>query len=360
MTLIMQLEFDLDSYDFYLPESQIAQKPAPRREFSRLLQVDCPSGVITDGGFCDLPRLLRPDDVIILNDTRVFPARLLGRKETGGKVELLLLHYPVSSPNKSGEAQVKALLKSSKRPKPGSRIVFGSDLVAVVDQLNADGSVLVSLQWQGDISSLLGQYGQMPLPPYINRDAGPDAEDRLRYQTVYAKRNGAIAAPTAGLHFTDELLADLRERGVTIAYVTLHVGYGTFAPVRTPDIREHAIHSEWVSVPSETSDAIRQAKAAGGRVWAVGTTSARALEFAADGNGGVNTVSGACKLYIYPGYKYQVVDNLVTNFHLPKSSLLFMVSAFVGRQLVMKAYQEALQLGYRFYSYGDAMIFIRC
>ncbi|NOX24560.1 MAG: tRNA preQ1(34) S-adenosylmethionine ribosyltransferase-isomerase QueA [Deltaproteobacteria bacterium] len=363
----MNSNFLLASYNFHLPEAQIAQKPAVRREGSRLLRVDCQSGVITHGKFPDLGRLFSAGDVLVINDTKVFPARLLGHKETGGKVELLLLNYPVFASDRyrtafsrvDGESDVSALLKSSKRPRPGSRLLFGSDLEAIVKEDNGNGSVLVSLKWQGDLDEALGKYGKIPLPPYIRRAAGPDDEDRQRYQTVYAKPNGAIAAPTAGLHFTDELLLDLQGRGVVIAPLTLHVGYGTFAPVRSRDIREHAIHSEWVDVSAASAAVINQSRLAGGRVWAIGTTSARALEFAADAAGVVRAVSGACKLYIYPGYKYRVVDNLVTNFHLPKSSLLFMVSAFASRDLVMSAYQEALERGYRFYSYGDAMVLIR-
>ncbi len=351
--------FQLDSYDFQLPDKQIAQKPAACREGSRLLQVDCLSGAITHGGFSELAGLFSAGDVLVINNTRVFPARLLGQKETGGRVELLLLHYPESATRSGHEAEVKALLKSSKRPKTGSQLLFGPDLEVIVSEYNSDGSALVSLKWQGDLDVVLARYGKVPLPPYISRAAGPDDEDTRRYQTVYAKRNGAIAAPTAGLHFTDELLNGLKAKGVVIAPVTLHVGYGTFAPVRTPDIREHIIHSEWVSIPATTAAAIKRAKAVGGQVWAIGTTSARALEFATDGAGGVQAICGACNLYIYPGYEYKVVDNLVTNFHLPKSSLLFMVSAFAGHELVMTAYQEALKDGYRFYSYGDAMALIR-
>ena len=355
----MEPIYRIESYDYHLPEAQIAQKPAARREGSRLLQVDCQTGLLADGVFPDLPRLFAPGDVMVLNDTRVFPARLKGHKETGGKVELLLLHYPEPAAGLSGEADVQALLKSSKRPKSGSLLVFGPNLEATIKEIRTDGSVQVLLRWQGDLFELLKQHGELPLPPYINRASGPDADDNRRYQTVYARQNGAIAAPTAGLHFTGELLTGLRAQGVEIATVTLHVGYGTFAPVRAQDIREHSIHSEWVAVPAETAEAISRAKAADRRVWAIGTTSARALEFAADGAGSVTAGAGACRLYIYPGYKYQVVDNLITNFHLPKSSLLFMVSAFAGREVVMAAYQEALRLGYRFYSYGDAMALIR-
>ncbi len=355
----MNENFLLEAYNFHLPEAQIAQQPAARREGSRLLRVDCQSGVITHGKFPDLGRLFSAGDVLVINNTKVFPARLLGRKETGGKVELLLLKYPAFSSRTDGESDVSALLKSSKRPHPGSRLLFGPDLEAIVKEDNGDGSVLVSLKWLGDLDEALGKYGTIPLPPYIHRAAGPNDADRQRYQTVYAKPNGAIAAPTAGLHFTDELLLELQGRGIVIAPLTLHIGYGTFAPVRSRDIREHAIHSEWVDVSEASAAAINQSRLAGRRVWAIGTTSARALEFAADATGIVRAVSGVCKLYIYPGYKYRVVDNLVTNFHLPKSSLLFMVSAFAGRDLVMSAYQQALSRGYRFYSYGDAMVLIR-
>ncbi len=354
----MNSSFLLDSYDFHLPDELIAQKPAARREGSRLLKIDCQSRAITHGVFSDLVHLFSAGDILVINNTRVFPARLLGRKETGGKVELLLLHYPESSSAMGGEAEVRALLKSSKRPKPGSHILFGTDLEAIIIENNQNGSVLVSLRWQGDLDVILEEYGNVPLPPYISRTSGPDDEDRRRYQTVYARQNGAIAAPTAGLHFTDELLTELKGRGVGVAPVTLHVGYGTFAPVRSRDIRDHIIHSEWVSVSAESALAINQCRSAGGRVWAIGTTSARALEFAADGAGRVCEIAGECRIYIYPGYQYQIVDNLVTNFHLPKSSLLFMVSAFAGRDLLMSAYSEALKEKYRFYSYGDAMVII--
>lgn len=356
--------FHIDSYDYQLPDSQIAQVPSDRRDGSRLLVVDG-AGAGMDAAFADLPRLIGPGDVLVVNDTRVFPARLLGRKESGGQAELLLLHYPdvagdVPSLDSPGHclAEVRGLVKCSKRPKPGSRLLFGAELTAEVLAVLENGEVRALLRWQGNLEEVLSRCGVMPLPPYIRRDQGEAAGDRERYQTIYARTSGAIAAPTAGLHFSDQLFAKIQERGAHVATVTLHVGYGTFAPVRVADIRDHAIHAEYAIVPESTVQTIRRAQEAGGRVWAVGTTSARALEFAA-ASGQLLAVSDWCRLYIYPGYTFRVVDNLITNFHLPKSSLLFMVSALAGYDQTMAAYRQALARGYRFYSYGDAMALIR-
>lgn len=335
-----------------------------RRDGSRLLVVPGSSSMMEDWQFADLPKMIRPGDVLVLNDTKVFPARLLGRKDTGGQVELLLLQYPDLRGNDSatstdgGRAEVRGLVKSSKRPKPGSHLLFGADLEAEILEILENGEVRALLCWRGDLDEVLNACGILPLPPYIHRQAGEERDDRKRYQTVYARQSGAIAAPTAGLHFSDDLLHKIRDKGGQLAPVTLHVGYGTFAPVRDTDIRDHSIHAEYVTVPEATIQAIAAAKASGGRIWAVGTTSARALEFAA-ASGELQAVSGWCRLYIYPGYEFRVVDNLITNFHLPQSSLLFMVSAFAGFELVRQAYQRALDLGYRFYSYGDAMALIR-
>jgi len=237
-------------------------------------------------------------------------------------------------------------------------LLFGPELEAEVLEVLANGEVRALLRWQGELASCLAAHGLVPLPPYIHRPASEGQDDRQRYQTIYAKESGAIAAPTAGLHFSHELIEQIKEKGAHLAQVTLHVGYGTFAPVRVADLREHAIHAEYVSVPESTVAAIREAKERGNRIWAVGTTSARALEFAA-ASGQLQPVSGWCQLYIYPGYQFRVVDALITNFHLPKSSLLFLVSAFVGLPLVKTAYRRALELGYRFYSYGDAMVVFR-
>lgn len=350
--------YQVASYDYPLPESQIAQEPAARRDGSRCLVVRDPH-TMDDCPFSDLPTLVQAGDLLVINDTKVFPARLLGRKESGGQVELLLLHYPSpplpSASEEGGEAEVRGLVKSSKRPKPGGRLFFGPNLEAEVLEVLASGEVRAILRWQGELASCLADYGLVPLPPYIHRPTAEGEDDRQRYQTIYAKESGAIAAPTAGLHFSHELIEQIKEKGAHFAQVTLHVGYGTFAPVRVADLREHAIHAEYVSVPESTVAAIREAKARGNRIWAVGTTSARALEFAA-ASGHLQAVSAWCQLYIYPGYQFRVVDALITNFHLPKSSLLFLVSAFAGLTLVKTAYQRALELGYRFYSYGDAMV----
>lgn len=358
-------DFSLAAYDYELPAANIAQEPASRRDSSRLLVLDCPAGTNRDLGFVDLLDCLAPGDLLVVNNTRVFPARLQGRKESGGKVELLILEYPAiaerSSQQGFGEWQqveVVGLLRSSKRPRPGSSLFFAENLLAEVLELLADGKVRLLLRHRGELAPLLERHGQMPLPPYIHRDQGETAADRQRYQTVYAEIPGAVAAPTAGLHFTPELLARIRDMGVRLAGVTLHVGYGTFAPVRMADIREHAIHAEYLRVPEQTAALVNETKEAGGRVWAVGTTTVRALESAADAAGRVSAVSGICDLYICPGYDFRVVDNLITNFHLPCSSLLFLVSALTGRERLLAAYREAVERGYRFYSYGDAMAVI--
>jgi len=358
-------DFFLASYQFALPEENIAQHPMACRDSSRLLVVDCLAGETRDRQFVDICDYLAPGDLLVVNNTRVFPARLLGRKETGGKAELLILEYPVpeavsgkGDSNGWRQAEVVGLVKSAKRPQPEGKLLFSNDLVGTVRELLPDGKVRVALHYRGDLARLLEVYGQMPLPPYIHREEGQTEEDRQRYQTVYAENPGAVAAPTAGLHFTSELLARIQAQGVRLAQVTLHVGYGTFAPVRVEDIREHAIHAEYLKVSEEAASLVNETRASGGRVWAVGTTSVRALEFAAEATGQVRARSGFCDLYIYPGYRFRVVDNLITNFHLPQSSLLFLVSALVGRERVLSVYREAVEKGYRFYSYGDAMALI--
>ena len=359
----MKTAYDIELYNYDLPGECIAQEPAARRDTSRLLVLDCKTEELADKRFGDILDYLKAGDVVVVNDTRVFPARLLGRKTSGGKVELLVLEYPYAANATPGdvsgsswrEVMVTGLIKSSKRPKPGGRLIFGEHLEGVVQELLADGKVRVLLRYQGDLCKLLEEHGEMPLPPYIRRNQGEKVEDRQRYQTVFAKHSGAVAAPTAGLHFTDDLLEEIRTKAVSVASITLHVGYGTFAPVRVDDIREHQIHAEYLEVSKETARMVNEAKAAGGKVWAVGTTTVRALEFAADEQGRVYERSGLCDLYIYPGYKFNVVNNLITNFHLPQSSLLFLVSALAGRERIMRAYEQAIKKGYRFYSYGDAM-----
>ncbi len=357
----MNDQYKLTSYDYLLPDELIAQHPAAKRDQSRLLELHCPDSSLRHGHFNDITRLLRPDDLLVVNNTRVFPARLHGQKKTGGKVEMLLLHFPDPAADDNGQtARALTLIKSSKRPKPGSILYFGKTLTARIEKLRADGKVEVVLTYPSgqDLENLLKTLGQIPLPPYIKRPDGNTEEDEKRYQTKYACHTGSVAAPTAGLHFSDQLLAKIRAMGVNKVTVTLHVGYGTFAPVRSADIRQHEIHKEFVTVPRATAVAINRVKAAGGRVWAVGTTTARSLEFAADENGRVQPVEDFCGLYIYPGFDFQVVDNLITNFHLPQSSLLFLVSALAGKELIRKSYKEAVKKGYRFFSYGDAMAII--
>lgn len=351
--------FDVEDYNYYLPPASIAQEPAARRDESRLLVMGS-EGQLTDRMFGDLLELLKPGDLLVVNDTKVFPARIKGVKETGGKVELFLLGYPLLAAGGVGtsglnRAEAVCLLKSSKRPKPGSRLLFGEDFAGEVLEDLDGGKARVVLTFRGELESLLTVHGQMPLPPYIRRESGGEEADRERYQTVYARELGAVAAPTAGLHFTPELLALIRSRGVRFANITLHVGYGTFSPVRVTNIRDHDIHKEYIKISNETVALVNKTRKAGGRIWAVGTTTARALEDAANEEGGISGKEDWCGLYIYPGYRFKVVDHLITNFHLPKSSLLFLVSAMAGYSKVMAAYKHAVKDGYRFYSYGDAM-----
>lgn len=359
------LSHRLDDYDYPLPPERIAQFPAAARDASRLLVLDAASAEPAHLGFADILGLLRPGDLLVLNTTRVFPARLLGNKSTGGRVELFLLRFPteLSAPQDSPavwhEATATALIKSSKRPKTGSLLLFSSRLRARIESLEADGKAAVRLQYRPEagqsLLALLEEHGQIPLPPYIDRPHGTSREDAERYQTCYARQTGSVAAPTAGLHFSEDLLARVKAKGVDTAEIVLHVGYGTFAPVRSEDIRQHALHREEVEVSEETAAAVNRVKKAGGRVWAVGTTTVRALEFMADERGSLRSGRAECDLFIFPGYRFRVVDNLITNFHLPRSSLLFLVAALAGRERVLAAYRQAIAAGYRFFSYGDAM-----
>ncbi len=356
----------LDDYDYDLPLDRIAQFPASQRDRSRLLVLDASSPSLAHRAFSDIVDYLHPADLLVVNTTKVFPARLLGHKQTGGKAELFLLSFPRSSAiSGTGslwrEATAPALIKSSKRPKIGSLIHFSKQLRARIDDLLPDGKAEVTLQYPENdqtLEILLEAHGQMPLPPYISRPDGSSDDDLHRYQTRYARQTGSVAAPTAGLHFSDDLLGKIRGKGVGIAHVVLHVGYGTFAPVRTEDIRDHQIHKEAVEISTETAEKINQTKLSGGRIWAVGTTTVRTLEFAADAQGRIQPGTGECDLFIYPGFQFRVVDNLITNFHLPKSSLLFLVSALAGRQRILAAYKQAVAADYRFFSYGDAMTII--
>lgn len=363
--------YQLDAYDYNLPPERIAQFPEPQRDQSRLMVLESDTSQPTHRHFADIVGYLRESDLLVVNSTKVFPARLLGHKESGGRAELFLLHFPHLAPEEDPsaswrEASATALIKSSKRPKIGSRLFFNEQLCARVDAFGDEGKVEVTLQYQSGgeeqgqsrLEELLQNHGQVPLPPYISRTQGSSAADLDRYQTRYALQTGSVAAPTAGLHFSDALLERIRANGIQVAKVVLHVGYGTFAPVRTTDIREHRIHREWVEISPTTAALINQTKTEGGRIWAIGTTTVRTLEFAAAENGKIRPITGECDLFIYPGFSFQVIDNLITNFHLPKSSLLFLVSALAGRERVLNAYQEAIAHEYRFFSYGDAMAVI--
>ncbi len=339
----------LTDFDFHLPEQLIAQHPAETRTGSRLLHVDGNSGSINDRQFVDLPAVVESNDILVFNDTKVIKARLHGNKETGGSVEILVER--VLADGRSALAHVRA----SKSPRPGGRIMFADGVVATMMARVDD---LFVLRFEGEIGvhEILHRHGEVPLPPYITHLA--DSEDEQRYQTVYARHAGSVAAPTAGLHFDEAMLANLGVKGVALAYVTLHVGAGTFQPVRDDDISKHVMHREWYHVPSETVAAIERAKALGGRVIAVGTTSMRTLEAASRG-GGLQAETAETQIMIAPGYAFRTVDRLITNFHLPKSTLMMLVSAFAGTENIQRAYAHAIAKRYRFFSYGDAMLLER-
>ncbi len=348
----MDDQFSLSAYSYDLPQELIAQHPVSKRDESRLMVLDAARAEVAHMQFSDFPELLRPGDCVVMNNSRVFPSRLHGRRKTGGKVEIFLLHYPVRTGDECWRA--KALTRSSKPLRQGEVISMADELqLEMVERLD-NGSAEVKLYTSGDVESALQKYGQMPLPPYIRREEN-DPDDISRYQTIYASRTGSVAAPTAGLHFTDGVITRLKERGIKIAHVTLHVGYGTFAPVRASDIREHKIHSEYVVVPEETCSMVNNARKQGGRIVAVGTTSVRSLEWAVSSEGKLIPREGECSLYIMPGFEFRIVDCMLTNFHLPGSSLLILVSAFAGREQILDAYRQAIRERYRFYSYGDAM-----
>lgn len=337
--------------DFYfdLPKELIAQDPLEDRASSRLLVLDKETGAVSHHVFRDVADYLRPGDCLVLNDTKVIPARLLGRREgTGGHVEVLLL--------KRQEKDVwEALVKPGRKCRPGACLVFGDGLLrAQVLETAAEGSRLIRFSYEGIFEEVLDRLGEMPLPPYITHKL----EDRNRYQTVYARYEGSAAAPTAGLHFTQELLEQIREKGVETACVTLHVGLGTFRPVKEENVLEHHMHSEHYQISPEAAEKINGAKEAGGRIVCVGTTSCRTLESAADQTGKVHAGSGDTEIFIYPGYRFKVLDALITNFHLPESTLVMLVSALAGREHVLNAYREAIQEGYRFFSFGDAMLIV--
>ncbi|WP_448382256.1 tRNA preQ1(34) S-adenosylmethionine ribosyltransferase-isomerase QueA [Desulfosoma sp.] len=351
------MSYRLEDYDYDLPEHLVAQTPSPARDRCALMVLHRFSGRVEHRRFGDLPSYLRSGDVLVLNDTRVVPARLLGTKETGGRAEVLVLD-PYKPPEEGKQAGYRCLVKSSKPPKEGGRLLLEGDVTATVVQRDEDGQAVLLFDCD-NLLHVLEHKGRVPLPPYIRRESHREREeDRFDYQTVYAREPGAVAAPTAGLHFTRELLDAVDAMGVDVVRVTLHVGFGTFAPVRTEDIREHVMHSEYVRISEEAAQRIRAAKSEGRRVIAVGTTVVRTLEWAAYRFGEVRAVSGLCDHYIYPGYAFRVVDAMITNFHLPKTSLLLLVSAFAGRERILAAYREAVRNEYRFFSYGDAMLIV--
>ena len=336
---------NLTDFQYQLPNELIARYPAEQRTASRLLTMDRKDGSLGHHGFVDLVDLLQPNDLLIFNNTRVIPARLFGEKETGGKVEVLVERITSGS---RGVAQIRA----SKSPKPGSRILLDKDLsIRVVDRL--DDMFLIESDDEASLAMVLQEVGHMPLPPYIDRK--DEEVDRERYQTVYSEREGAVAAPTAGLHFDQALLNTLREKGVNFSFVTLHVGAGTFQPVRAEQIEDHKMHAEYAEVGADVCNQIREAKSAGGRIIAVGTTSVRCIETASVAPGWIEPYYGDTEIFIYPGYEYKSIDAMITNFHLPESSLIMLVSAFAGRENTINAYQQAVEEKYRFFSYGDAM-----
>lgn len=343
----------LSDYVYELPEDRIASRPAERRDASRLLVLPRGGGPLEHRGFDQLDALIAPGDLLVVNESRVLPARLLGRKPTGAQAEILLSR-PLTGAMEATEWE--ALVRPGSKLKPGRRVEIAPDFAVEILGPAPGGQRVVRLLTDAPVAEMLERYGHLPLPPYIDR---PDDEtDRERYQTVYARTPGSIAAPTAGLHFTDELLDRLEQHGVERAAVTLHVGIGTFRPVETDDPGEHEMHSELYHVPLATAQAIERTRARGGRVWAVGTTVVRTLESVARDDGTVEPGSGSTHLFIRPGFEFRVVDALITNFHLPRSTLLMLVSAFAGHQPVMDAYRTAVAEQYRFYSYGDAMALV--
>ncbi len=336
-------------YDFDLPADRIAQRPADKRDASRLLILDRKSGSIEDGVFTDLEQLIPPGDILVANRSKVFRARLLGKRDSGAPAEVMLLR-------KRADAVYEAMVSPGSKLKAGRIVVFAEDFRAEVLEKTARGTRLVRLAAQGDIEAAIDRYGHIPLPPYIERS--DEAEDADRYQTVFAREPGSVAAPTAGLHFSPELLERLEKKGVRRAEVVLHVGAGTFKPVSAEDPAEHAMHEEVFRVAVPDAAAINESREQGAKLWAVGTTTVRTLESVADDKGVVRAGEGETSIFIRPPYRFRTVDHLITNFHLPRSTLMMLVAAFAGYDLTMHAYQEAVERGYRFYSYGDAMVVI--
>lgn len=333
-------------FDFYLPEELIAQTPLEKRDTSRLLHLDKQTGEIEHKHFYDIKQYLHEGDCLVLNDSRVLPARLIGTRPTGGTVELVLL-------KDLGDNRWECLSRPGRKTKPGQELVFGNgELTAVVEEVTLGGNRIIKFSYEGIFLEILERLGKMPLPPYIKEEL----QDSERYQTVYSKELGSAAAPTAGLHFTKELLAEIADMGVKICYVTLHVGLGTFRPVKADKIEDHEMHSEFCIVPEETAETVNAVKRAGGRGVAVGTTSCRTLESFTTEDGTLQATSGWTNIFIYPGYKFKCIDALITNFHLPESTLIMLVSALAGRENILNAYNTAVKERYRFFSFGDAMM----
>ncbi len=345
-------KLNVSDYDYFLPEEQIAQDPLADRSSSKLLVLDKNTGETSHHVFKEIIDYLNPGDCLCINNTKVIPARLIGRKKTGGVVEVLLLKRLEDEKSKW-----EVLTRPGKKARVGDEIIFGGEgpedfnLLCRVTEVKEDGNRIVEFEYDGIFEEILDKLGQMPLPPYITHRL----EDKNRYQTVYAKIEGSAAAPTAGLHFTNELLEQIKEKGVKVVSVTLHVGLGTFRPVQVENILDHKMHSEYYEVSEETAKILNETKANGGRIISVGTTSTRTLESVTDENGIVHAGSGETQIFIYPGYKFKAIDGLITNFHLPKSTLIMLVSALAGRKNVLNAYKEAVEKKYRFFSFGDAM-----
>ncbi len=338
----------LSEFDYDLPESFIAQTPCEPRDHSKLLILDSQTGRIEHKIFYQLKEYLKPGDTIIFNDTKVIPARLIGTKdETGAKIEVFLLS------RKTGD-EWEALVKPGKKARVGAKINFGEELSCEIIENTDFGGRIVKFHYEGIFEEILDRLGETPLPPYIHEKL----QDKERYQTVYAKERGSAAAPTAGLHFTKEMLTDLKEKGINLGFVTLHVGLGTFRPVNVEKIEEHQMHREYYSLPKETADLINLTKQRGNRVIAIGTTAIRTLESASEKKDFIEAKSGWTDIFIYPGYEFKIVDALVTNFHLPKSTLLMLISAFSGKENIFHAYEEAKKCKYRFFSFGDAMFLL--
>ena len=335
-------------FNFYLPEELIAQTPIERRDASRMLHLDKLTGEVEHRHFYDLPEYLRPDDCLVLNDSRVLPARLIGTRRTGGSVEVVLLRD-------LGDGNWECLTRPGKKTRPGTELVFGGGkLTAEVMEVVEGGKRIIHFNYDGIFLEVLERLGKMPLPPYIKEEL----EDNERYQTVYSRELGSAAAPTAGLHFTKELLKKIEDMGVQVCYITLHVGLGTFRPVKAEKIEDHEMHSEFCIVPERTARIVTETKKNGGRVICVGTTSCRTLESFANPDGTLDPTSGWTDIFIYPGYKFKCLDALITNFHLPESTLIMLVSALAGREHILNAYDIAVKERYRFFSFGDSMLIL--